>query len=165
MFGRTHSRTAALCHLRVGFHNSASPVRRGRAVAARASFALHKSSTTEMPVRRKGDGPGTTLLRDHGKQSSTRRKRIKSKVSLLSRVSGNLITSSYLDPGSLPSLSSPRPTVFAAWYTCSRSSCGAAVVTGRSVKVAVGVARNVVRAPSGWSWAAPFVHGTHGRTR
>ena len=34
-----------------------------------------------------------------GKQSTTRKRRIKSPVSLVSRVSGNLITLSYLDPG------------------------------------------------------------------
>ena len=69
------------------------------------------------------------------------RKRIKgSKVCLVLRVSGNLITFSYLDPGSPPSLSSTRPTAFRAWYTCHRSSggaAGAAVVTGRSVKDAI----------------------------
>ena len=62
-------------------------------------------------------------------------------------------------------LSIPRPPPFAARYTCPRSSGGAAVVTGRSVEVAVGVASDAVRAPTGWSWPAPFVHGTHGRTR
>ena len=119
-----------------------------------------------MPVRRKGEGPASNLLRDHGMQSTTMRKRTKSrKVSLVSRVSGNLITLSYLDWGSLPSLSSQRPPVYGARYTCSRFSGGAAVVTGRSVEISVGVASNAIRAPTGWSWAAPFVYGTHGRTR
>ena len=31
-------------------------------------------------------------------------------------------------------------------------------------EVAFGVASNAVRAPMGWSWATPFVHGTHGKT-
>ena len=129
----------------VGFHNSASPIKRERAVTARSSLALHQSSTREMPVRGKGEGHELLYSVIRGKQSTTMRKRIKSsKVSLVSRVSGNLITSSYLDPGSLPSLSSTRPTAFAAWYTCDRSSGCAAVVTGRSVEVAVGVASNVV---------------------
>ena len=149
----------------VGFHKLASLVRRERAVAARSSLALQQSSTREMPVRRKGEGPDLFYPVITGKQSTTTRKRIKGEISLVSRVSRNLITSSYLDPGSLPTFSSTRPTAFTAWYTCSRSSGGAAVVTGRSVEVAVGVASNVVRAPLGWSWAAPFVHGTYGRTR
>ena len=59
----------------VGFHNSAPPVRGERAVAARSSFALPQSPTREMPDRRKGERPETTLLRDHGMQSTTMRER------------------------------------------------------------------------------------------
>ena len=41
---------------------------------------------------------------------------------------------------------------------------GAVVVTGRSSEVAADVlASNAVRASTGWSWAAPFVHGTDNR--
>ena len=98
-----------------------------------------------MPVRRKGGGPETTLLRDHRKTVDYYEKEKKrNKASLVSRLSGNLITSSYLNPGSLPSLSSMGQTAFAACYTCHRSSGGAAVVTGRSVEVAVGVGSDVV---------------------
>ena len=145
----------------VGFHNSASPGRRERAVAARSSSALPECSTREKPVGRKGEGPETKLLRDHGKQSTTMRKRKSRKVNLVSRVWGNFTTSFHLDWGSLPSLSSPKPPAYAAWYTCPRCSGGATVVTGQSVEVAVGVASKAVRAPMGWSWAAPFVRGTH----
>ena len=82
-----YSRTAALYHLPVGFHNSASPVRSERAVAARLSLALQQSSTREMPVRRKGDGPETTLLRDEGKTVDDYEKESKrNNVSLVSRV-------------------------------------------------------------------------------
>ena len=45
--------------------------RRERAVAARPSFALPQSSTREMPDRREGEETATTLLRDHGTQSTT----------------------------------------------------------------------------------------------
>ena len=50
-------------------------VRRERAVAARSSFAIPRSSTREMPNRRKGEGPATSLIRHHGTQSTTLRKR------------------------------------------------------------------------------------------
>ena len=161
-----YSRIAALCHSMGGLPQLgvAGQTQDGcrSTIEPRFTTTLDEGNASQA---RKGGGPGTTLLRDHGKETTTRRKRIRSKVCLVSRLSGNLMTSAYLDPGSLPSLSSPRPTAFAGRYTCPRSSGGAAVVTGRSVEVVVvGVASNVVRAPSGWSWAAPFVHGTHGRT-
>ena len=108
-------------------------VRRERAVAARSSIALPQSSTRDMPDRRKGEEPATTLLRDHGMLLTTVRRRKSSKVSLVSRVYGNLITLSYLDWSSLPSLCSPRPHAFAVWYTFRYFSGGAAVETGRSV--------------------------------
>ena len=61
-----------------------------------------------MPVRRKGEGRETNLSRDHGKQSTTMRKRTRSsKVSLVSRVSGEL-DNYYLLPSGIPiALSSP----------------------------------------------------------
>ena len=49
-------------------------VRRERAVAARSSFAFPQSSTRKMSDRCKGEGPATTLIRDHGTQSTTLRK-------------------------------------------------------------------------------------------
>ena len=70
----------------VGFHNSAPPVRRERAVEARSSLGLTQSLTREKPIRRKGEGSETTLFRDHA-MSTTRRKRKKSsKVGLASPV-------------------------------------------------------------------------------
>ena len=58
----------------------ASSTRRRRSDArglsqTQLSSALPESSTREKPVRRKGEERETTLLSDHGKQSSTRRTR------------------------------------------------------------------------------------------
>ena len=87
----------------------------------------------------------TALLRDPWKTVvGQERENRKTKLASRHECRGNLITTTYLDPGSLPSLSSMRPTAFAEWYTCHRSSGDAAVVTGRSVEVAIGVASNVV---------------------
>ena len=52
-------------------------VRRERAVAARSSFAIPRSSTRETPNKRKGEGPATSLIRHHWTQSTTLRKRAK----------------------------------------------------------------------------------------
>ena len=51
-------------------------VRRERAFAARSGIALPQSSTRGMPESRGGDGPATTIIRDHGTQSMTLREKV-----------------------------------------------------------------------------------------